>query len=75
LLQAQYKSNGLSLSAFELADIYRNPSVMLLVGVLGLMMEPVVLTKNRLTQSPYKKRMDWLEQKRKDNLMLSFSRY
>ncbi len=31
--------------AFELADKYRNPSVMLLDGVLGQMMEPVVLPK------------------------------
>ena len=59
--------------AFELADKYRNPAMMILDGVLGQMMEPVELPKPIDPKSLPKK--DWAmcgtEKKRKPNVINS----
>jgi 2-oxoglutarate ferredoxin oxidoreductase subunit alpha len=48
----------LTYEAFELADKYRNPVMILADGVVGQMMEPAVLNKKNLTPSDLPKK-DW----------------
>jgi 2-oxoglutarate ferredoxin oxidoreductase subunit alpha len=47
----------LTMDAFDLADIYRNPVMVLADGLIGQMMEPVVFNKDRKANLPSK---DWI---------------
>jgi 2-oxoglutarate ferredoxin oxidoreductase subunit alpha len=57
--------------AFDLADLYRIPVIILADGILGQMMEPVVIPKRAVTKLPQK---DWAltgSQGRKQNIVRS----